>query len=473
MASTPLTRKTKIISTLGPATDSEEVLGALITQGVNVLRLNMSHAPHDWVREVVPRIRRVSEGLRKRVAILMDTQGPSIRTGQLDSKLTLTPGDKFVLTVRGQKSEEEFSADVDYDGLVEDIGIGDTVLIDNGVIQMKVLSKQENQLTCEVLTKGVFGSRRRINLPGVKVNLPPMTDKDREDITLGAEVGVDWVALSFVREPSDMKMLRAFLVSLECNARTVAKIEDQSAVDNIRGIVKESDAIMVARGDLGIEVPYEELPIIQRKIVKTCIKFVKPVIVATHMLESMIENPLPTRAEITDVANAVFEQADAIMLSGETAVGKYPVKCVEVLDRVAQRIERSGNAGYDQDVNTTTDREQLVASAVHLADDSRAKGIMVFTRSGRLAALTAGLRPRFSTIFAFTPKQEVAEQLCLYYGVNAILLDFSEKVNVNILEAEDKLKARGLVQKGERLVVVSDLIVGDQMIQSSYLRVVR
>ena len=248
--------------------------------------------------------------------------------------------------MRGARSEEAYSVDVNYDGLVNDISAGDTVLVDNGVIQMLVLEKRQNRIRCRVLTPGTLGSRRHINLPGVRVNLPPLTQKDLDDVRVGAEVNVDYVALSFARQSSDLEELRRVLQTLESKALIVAKIEDQSAVREIDEMIQAADVIMVARGDLGIECPMEELPIIQRKIVKQCIRFGKPVIVATHMLESMIENPVPTRAEISDVANAVFEQTDAIMFSGETTVGRYPVRCVEVFDRVARRIERSGGAGF-------------------------------------------------------------------------------------------------------------------------------
>jgi pyruvate kinase len=267
--------------------------------------------------------------------VLLDTQGPAIRTGDLKTKLNLRPGDIFEFTVRGEQSEDVHSVDVNYEGLVDDISVGDTVLVDNGVIHMKVLSKDYHRIRCQVLTEGVLGSRRHINLPGVKVNLPPLTEKDLADIEVGVSVGVDYVALSFCREAADIEALRRVLGELGSQARVIAKIEDQHAVSVLDDIIEKCDAIMVARGDLGIECPMEELPIIQRRTVMKCIQTGRRVIVATHMLESMIENPLPTRAEITDVANAVFEQADAIMLSGETTVGKYPVECVQVFDRVA------------------------------------------------------------------------------------------------------------------------------------------
>ena len=261
-------RKTKIIATLGPASESPEMLRSLIEAGVNCFRLNMSHGTHDWVRAIVPRIRNVARDAQRITGILMDTQGPAIRTGDLPVKLNLKPGDIFEFTVRGEKSEEQFSVDVNYDGLIDDVGIGDTVLVDNGVLHMKVLEKLGNRLLCEVLTEGVMGSRRHINLPGVKVNLPPLTEKDLADVELGAELGVDFVALSFCREPSDVDALRKVLGEHGSTARIVAKIEDQLAVKNIAEIINATDIIMVARGDLGIECPMEDLPIIQRRIVK-------------------------------------------------------------------------------------------------------------------------------------------------------------------------------------------------------------
>ena len=386
-------RKTKIICTLGPATDSPEVLARLIAAGANVFRLNMSHGTNEWVRTVVPRIREVARQTSANIAIMMDTQGPAIRTGDVATNLDLHPGDVVEFTVRGAKSEEHYSVDVNCDGLIDDIHDGDVVMVDNGNIHMKVLAKKENRVQCEVLTRGVLGSRRHINLPGVKVNLPPMTEKDLKDIVVGVETGVDYFALSFCRERSDVDAMRAELKRLGSDAHIIAKIEDQHAVKHVKEIIDAADAVMVARGDLGIECPMEELPIIQRRIVKTCLQVGKPVIVATHMLESMITNPLPTRAEITDVANAVYEQADAIMLSGETSVGKYPVQCVETFDRVARRIERSGGAGYASEAVIDGPRQKTVAAAVSLANSFPHAKMVVFTFHGSMALYVSHLRP--------------------------------------------------------------------------------
>jgi pyruvate kinase len=465
-------RKTKIICTLGPATESEGVLREMIEAGANIFRLNMSHAPHEWVRQIVPRIRALAVKMDVIVAILMDTQGPAIRTGDIGTKLNLKVGDVFEFTVRGSKSEEIYSVGVNYDGLIDDISVGDTVLVDNGVIHMKVLEKSGNKIRCEVLTPGLLGSRRHINLPGVKVNLPPLTEKDLEDVALGAELGVDMVALSFCREASDVLELRRVLREHGSQARIVAKIEDQIAIKNLNAIIEATDAVMVARGDLGIECPMEDLPIIQRRIVKRCIKLGRPVIVATHMLESMIENPVPTRAEVTDVSNAVFEQADAIMLSGETTVGKYPVKCVETLVKVATRTEQTGGAGYARDVVLADERQKTVYSAVVLANTIGNAKLVVFTRRGRTADYISDLRPENAPIYAFSPSIEVCRRLALNWGTFPQHLMFDSNPNRTIAAAELMLVKRGLAKPGDHLVIFSDLQVGEHRFDSIQVRIV-
>lgn len=465
-------RKTKIIVTLGPATSDPEMIKKLMDAGVNVFRFNMSHAPHEWVHKTAKIIRDFSAADSNPVAILLDTQGPAIRTGDLPAKLDLKPGDVFTFTVRGEKSEETNSVDVNYDDLVNDIHVGDTVLVDNGVIQMKVLSKEARKLKCEVLTPGVLGSRKHINLPGVKVNLPALTEKDLRDVQCGVDAKVDWIALSFVREGRDIQILRELLKSKNAShIKIVAKIEDQLAVKNLDEIVEAADAVMVARGDLGIECPYEELPIIQRRIVKRCLQRGRLVIVATHMLESMISNPIPTRAEITDASNAVFEQADAIMLSGETTVGKYPVQCVEVLNKVACRIERSGNAGYHQAIELNGDRDHVAAAAVHLANDTRAHGICVFTRSGGLASIVAAIRPDVSPIYAFAETDELCQQLSFYFGVTAIRIQFGKDPKETMDRAESALRHRALTSPGTKMVFVADHRLLDHVVESVQLRV--
>jgi pyruvate kinase len=338
---------------------------------------------------------------------------------------------------------------------------------------MKVLAKSGNKVDCEVLTEGKLGSRRHINLPGVKVSLPALTAKDIADVKLGLETGVDFIALSFVREARDLMQLRELFGTAKPQPLIVAKIEDQEAVKNLDEIVREADGVMVARGDLGIEVPYEDLPIIQRRIVKTCLNVGRPVIVATHMLESMIESPMPTRAEVTDVANAVFEQADAIMLSGETTVGKYPVKCVEVFDRIARRIERSGGANYFEHAQLTAPRQKLVKSAVMMANDLKAEALLVFTRRGNMARYTGWMRPRCSQIYALCENKDVAEALTLNWGVIPFVISFDHANPEQTIELAIKtLVEQDRLHQGNTVVIISSISAGEQIVDAVQMRVV-
>jgi pyruvate kinase len=466
-------RKTKIICTLGPATEKPEVLRQLIQNGSDVFRLNMSHATHDWVRNIVPQIRTLAEKAGRAVALLLDTQGPAIRTGDLKANLTLKPGDILEFTVRGAKSKERYSVDVNYSGFAADVTVGNTILVDNGLIKLLVLDKGKNRVRCKVLTRAILGSRRHINLPGVHVSLPSLTKKDLADVSLGVEMGADFIGLSFVREKSDIEELRKLLSRKKSKAQIVAKIEDQLAVRSIDKMIESADAIMVARGDLGIECPMEDLPIIQRRIVKNCLRLGKPVIIATQLLESMINNPLPTRAEITDVANAVFEQADAVMLSGETTIGRYPVECVEVLRRVAMRIERSGGAGYAESALLENTRQKMVASAVALANSLHDSKLVVFTLQGRMARYASNLRPQRAPIFAFTPSEEVYRQLALYWGTFPACIDFVGGPDRTMAAAEKFLRKNKWTAPGDRIVIVSDVRMGRAMIDSIQLRVVK
>lgn len=460
-------RNTKIVATIGPATDSEEMLEALIKAGVNVIRINMSHAQEDDVRTSVTHIRRLSERVGRTVSILMDLQGPAIRTGDVASELDLEPGQRIALTVRGEQSEEEHSVDVNYDDLVNDIQEGDVVLVDNGTMKFRVLEKKRNLLQCEVLTAGRLGSRRHINLPGVRVNLPALTEKDMRDVDLGIQMGVDWIAMSFVRQSEDLLKLRAILDYHQAPQKIIAKLEDQEGVRNLDSIIDRSDGIMVARGDLGIEIPYEDLPIVQRRIVKSCLIKGVPVIVATHMLESMIENPMPTRAEITDVSNAIFEQTDAIMLSGETSVGKYPLQCIEIMDRMARRIEQSGGAGYALDAVMTTTAGRLVKSAAVLADETSAAAMVVFTKTGGMARCAAWQRNLNTPVYVFTQNPVVLNQLALYWGIRPYLMELSDENPMsNVEDATALLKKHGHVKGGDVLVAVTEIVHNGKIIDT-------
>ena len=466
-----LPRRTNIIATIGPETESPEMLQKLIKAGLDIVRINMSHAKHDQVRKVVKNIRESSRLCNRVVGILMDIQGPAIRTDDLPAPMDLKPGETIAITVKNEISKEHRSVNVNYDHLVDDLNLGDIVLIDNGEIHLKVIEKHRNQLDCEVLTEGVLGSRRHINLPGVRVNLPSLTDKDLKDIELGIEMDVDFFAMSFVREAADIIKLKGILDYQKASQKIIAKLEDQQGISNLDEIIQVADAIMVARGDLGIECAYEELPIIQRRMVKKCILKGVPVIVATHMLESMIENPAPTRAEITDVANAVFEQADAIMLSGETSTGKYPVECVEMMDKIARRIERSGGAGYAELAELDSDQAKMMKSACVMTDQLGARALVVFTRTGNSARCAAWLRPEKTAVYAFTDDAKLYHQLTLNWGTAPFLIPFDEDEPSNTVDAALKvLKQNGRIKPGETFVLVTEIKVKNKLIPTIQMK---
>jgi pyruvate kinase len=467
-------RRTKIIATLGPATESEEMLVKLITAGVDVVRLNMAHAKHDWTRQIIRRIRAASVTAGREVAIMMDIKGPEIRTGDLEVPIELKPGEIFDFTVKPgaerDNVEEIRSVDVNYQDLVNDIKVGDTVLVDSGLIRLEVLSKDQAHIRCRVLTPGSLTSRRHINLPGVKVNLPSFTAKDRADTLVGIAEGIDFVALSFVREAHDIDLLRAFLKEHHSRARIVAKIEDQSAIDNLDDIIRATDVLMVARGDLGIEVPLRELPVIQRRAVRTCLAIGRPVIIATHMLESMISQPMPSRAEITDVANAVYEQADCVMLSGETTVGKYPLECVQVLDAIARRIEEEQAMDFPEPAVFIQERMKVFRAAVVLANEFPRSLLLVFTRHGTNAAGLAAHRPPRAPILAVTDSLETLRHLKMVRSVEPYLLTPFGDPEATIERANASLLKQGRITPGDKLVIVSDVQAKGRRIDSIQLR---
>lgn len=468
-------RRTKIIATLGPATESEEMLVKLITAGVDVVRLNMAHAKHDWTRMIIRRIRAASQTAGREVAVMMDIKGPEIRTGDLEVPIELKPGEIFDFTVKPGERDggaEVRSVDVNYRDLVNDIKVGDTVLVDSGLIRLEVLSKDHAHIRCRVLTPGSLASRRHINLPGVKVNLPSFTQKDRADTLVGIAEGVDFIALSFVREADDIELLRLFLKEHKSRARIVAKIEDQSAIDNLDDIIRATDVLMVARGDLGIEVPLRELPVIQRRAVRTCLAIGRPVIIATHMLESMISQPMPSRAEITDVANAVYEQADCVMLSGETTVGKYPLECVQVLDSIARRVEEELAQDFPEPAVFIQERMKVFRAAVVLANEFPRSLIVVFTRHGTNAAGLSAHRPPRAPILAVTDSLETLRHLKMVRSVEPFLLkDFTDPEST-IERATASLLKLGRITPGDKLIIVSDVQAKDRRIDSIQLRTV-
>ena len=444
------------------------MLRKMILSGADVFRLNMSHARHDWCREIVPTIRKISREVGKTVGVLFDLQGPSIRTGDIDGKYQLAKDEEVEFRKEGAEPELEKSTTVNYDGLMEDVQEGNEIIVDNGEMLMKVERLSHDRMVCSVITPGSMGSRRHINLPGVRLNLPALTEKDHADIKVAAECEADFVAGSFVRDAGHVRELRAALHAAGGKSQIVSKLEDQEAMKHLDDIIRESDLIMVARGDLGIEVHVEELPIIQRRIVKRCHQLGTRVIVATHMLESMIENPTPTRAEVTDVSNAVYEEADAIMLSGETTVGKYPTRCVELMDRVARRIERSGGMGFGKQVSLRTEKQKTIQAAANLADSIPKALLVVFTRSGRTAHQAALLRPS-SSIFAFAPSQEVTAALTLSRSVRPFQIEFSDQPRETINQAIAFLQNKRDLPKGTPMVIFSELMHEGKAVDSIFV----
>lgn len=469
-------RRTKIIFTLGPATESEEAIEKMLRAGADVVRLNMAHAKHDWTRVMIQRIRDVAARIEHEVAIMMDIKGPEIRTGDLAAPIELQPGEIFDFTVKphvaNESSEEIRSVDVNYQDLINDIAVGDTVLVDNGLIRLEVLEKKAARIRCRVLTPGQLSSRRHINLPGVKVNLPSFTEKDRGDTQVGLEAGIDFVALSFVREAGDIELLREFLSAHKSRAQIIAKIEDQTAIANLDAIVRAADAVMVARGDLGIECPFEELPIIQRQIVSTCLSHGKPVIIATHMLESMITSPMPTRAEITDVANAVYEKADCVMLSGETTVGRYPAECVLILGKIAQRIETEQANEFFEPTVFLQEKMKVLQSAVVLANELPGSHLITFTRQGFMPRGLATLRPSRASIIAFTPNIDTLRQMKLLRAVDGHLMNLKSDPDETIADAIAMLVRSKRVHPGDKLIIVTDILSNDRLVDSVQLRTV-
>jgi pyruvate kinase len=462
-------RHTKIIATVGPSTESRERLAQLITAGVDVIRLNMAHGTGDWVLSLVKRIREVSHEIHRQVAVMMDIKGPEIRTGVVKEPIELRTDETFEFYI-DKPSDGIRGIDVNYPGLPTDVKVGAIMLVDSGLMRLEVIDKDAAHVRCRVITPGKLGSRRHINLPGVEVNLPSLTEKDSRDIHSGVEAGIDFVALSFARRSEDILVLRALLDHLGSKARIIAKIEDQCGVRNLEAIVKIADAVMVARGDLGIEIDYHTLPLVQTRIVEMCLTEGKPVIIATHLLESMISAPMPTRAEISDISTAVRERADAVMLSGETTTGLYPLECVEVMKNILNTIEPTEKRGLNEVIKLMEPKAKMLRSAAVLAQEMSNSGIVVFTRSGFLAYTLAALRAVSVPIYAFTDDEVLFRQLLLPWGVEPFLMPFNVDPEQTILDALALLKRRKWCDEGAWVVVITNALAHDKIIDSMQLR---
>ena len=464
-------RLTKIIFTLGPATQDEAMLERLILAGVDACRLNMAHADEAWTRAAIRRVRDVCRRTQRHIAIIMDVKGPEIRTGDLPAPVALEAGQRIdLLPVPGVAEDGVLAVGVNYPHLGGDVPVGSAILVDSGLIRLEVVAATPARVRCRVVVPGLLKSRRHINLPGVKVRLPPLTAKDRADIAVGVSEQVDYIALSFVREADDVDILRRMLSDWKSTARIIAKIEDQSGLANLDEIIVAADALMVARGDLGIEVPMEELPIIQKRAIEACIRRQKPVIVATQLLESMIESPVPTRAEVSDIAAAVWSTADAIMLSGETTTGRYPVECVQFMKRVAGRIEGSAPKGYNEALVPKTRGDRLLRAAVVLAQELGESGIVAFTKTGQFPHTLSALRAWKCPIYAFTDDPQVFRHMLLMWGVEPFLMKFMPGPEETVREAFAYLMRRGWVGAGDWMVVVTNVVAGNRTVDSIEMR---
>ena len=397
--------KTKIIATIGPSTNKYKSLQDLHAAGMNVARINMSHASQADAATVIKLINKLNKNqaeLYGPVGTLLDTQGPEIRTGINQSDIDLKTGDIVNLTIRDDIDVETSSIKINYKGLIKSVAKGSKISIDNGLLNFKVLAKDNENLKCKVIDGGTLGSKRHVNLPGVRVDLPSITKKDRKDINFGIEHNVTFIALSFVRSAQDVLNLRSILKRKKSSIKIIAKIENQEGLDNIHEITKAADIVMVARGDLGIETDLADLPNIQRRIMYATAKWGRRSIVATHLLESMIHNPTPTRAEVTDVANAIYEGADAVMLSGETSIGKYPIQCIKMLKKIASKTEHFRTLGYEKFLQNNSDWQNIAKGARDLAERINADGIIVITRSGQTANVVSNTKPFRMPVYVFT-----------------------------------------------------------------------
>ena len=450
-------RRTKIIATIGPASRDPTVLERLVRAGVNVLRLNFSHGTHEEHAQVVKAAREIETRLGQPLALLQDLSGPKIRTGRVaGGEIELRDGARVDITPDESVEGTPELISTTYDALSLDVKEGDRILLDDGNLELRVIEASRGRVQCEVVDGGPLRSNKGMNLPGVKLSVPALTEKDRRDLAFGLEQGVDYVALSFVREAADIEEIKALIRSLDHDVPVIAKIEKPEAVENLAAILEVTDGVMVARGDLGVELGTEEVPTVQKKTIAAANAAGRVVITATQMLESMIDNPRPTRAEASDVANAILDGTDAVMLSGESAVGRFPVQTVETMARIADYTE-------EHDV-TPPERtpcgpgsavtRSLARVAASVADELGCKRIVAFTQSGTTAQLVSGFRPRVPVV-AVTGDDHVYHRLALWWGVVPVRAETAESSDELLAIAEERLKARGLVEKGDTILILS------------------
>lgn len=453
-------RKTKIVCTIGPASEDPLVLKKLILSGMNVARLNFSHGSHEEHGARIDNIRTCAKELGRPVAIMLDTKGPEIRTGMVQTgQLLLNSGDHLTLTTEQIEGTQE-KISITYEQLPQDVHPGATILLDDGLIELKVLDTQPTEVQCLVINGGTLKNRKGVNVPGISVNLPSITEKDIADITFGIQKNVDFIAASFIRKAADVLQIKQILEDHSSSIAVIAKIENEEGVENAKEIAEVSDGIMVARGDLGVEIPVEEVPLVQKKLIKICNELGNPVITATQMLDSMQNNPRPTRAEASDVANAIFDGTDAIMLSGETAAGNYPVEAVEIMDRIAQKAE---SLSFYMEKNKQAILEATITNTMGKAVTSTAStlaasAILTPTESGHTAKVIAKYRPR-CPIVAITPYQNVFNQLLLVWGVYPILLASPDHTDEMMQRSVQAAVQEEMARTGDLVIITAGVPV--------------
>ena len=450
-------RRTKIIATVGPATNDREMLALLIEAGMDICRINCSHADHSTIERVVKDVRALARAAGKSVGILLDLCGPKIRTGVVngDTPVELLEGQTFVLTNREVDGDNK-TVSTNYEMLPREVRPGDAILLDDGLLQLKVLKTTDTDVVCQVVSGGLLKSHKGINLPGVRLSIPAITDKDRADLLFGLDQNIDFVALSFVRDPADVEQLRRLIGDHYPPVSIIAKLEKPEALVHLDAILAAADAVMIARGDLGVELPPEKVPPIQKLITRKANDAAKPVITATQMLESMIENPRPTRAEASDVANAIFDGTDAIMLSAESASGKHPIESVQMMARIAEAAESSLDYGEMRRHDTRATAHAIAHAACEMAVDMKAKAIAAFTKTGTSARMISQLRPP-TPIVALTQYDHVYRKLALYWGVTPLMLTEVSDTESTLAFVEKTMLKHGHINPGETMIVTGGM----------------
>lgn len=448
-------RRTKIVATVGPACSREEQLDALMKAGTDVFRLNFSHGDHVDKEEIIQRIRTLSRYHKRAVAILGDLQGPKIRAGLMkNGSIELPTGTEIVITTRDVLGQGYVVPTI-YENLPSDVSPGNKILLDDGLMELEVIDISGTEIRCFVKSGGILKNKKGINLPGVNVSAPALTDKDKDDLIFSINHQLDYVALSFVRKAADIIAVKEILKNQQASIRVIAKVEKPEAVTNFDEILTAADGIMVARGDLGVEISPEKVPLIQKRIIRKCNEVGKPVITATQMLESMVYNPRPTRAETSDVANAILDGTDAVMLSAETASGRYPSEAVAVMVQIAGDVEkerRCEKKSYDPAQEDHLITDIIGQGACRIAEGVKAEAILAFTQTGSTAALVSKYRPDIP-IYAVTPSHVVRRRLALYAGVSSIRVDIQGDTEAQIESVEGAVMSAGLMEKGDIVVI--------------------